>query len=86
MMLIVVVKKKSSVSREMLSLRFVSHRRGFNVLVLMQTFCRECAWCAEVLAEEWRLWSCLAAWETMHAAVPSGKLMTNAQWLHNKDL
>lgn len=56
------------------------------MLVLMQTFCREFAWCAEVLAEEWRLWSCLAAWETMHAAVPSGKLMTNAQWLHNKDL
>lgn len=56
------------------------------MLVLMQTFCRKCAWCAEVLAEEWRLWSCLAAWETMHAAVPSGKLMTNAQWLHNKDL
>lgn len=56
------------------------------MLVLMQMFCRECAWCAEVLAEEWRLWSCLAAWETMHAAVPSGKLMTNAQWLHNKDL
>lgn len=42
--------------------------------------------CGEVLAEEGRLWSCLAAWETMRAAAPCGKLMTNAQWLRNEDL
>lgn len=41
--------------------------------------------CGEALAEEWRLLGCLKAWETMHVAVPSGKLMTNAQRLCNED-
>lgn len=40
----------------------------------------------EVLTERWWMWSHLAAWETMRAAEPSGKLMTNARRLRNEDL
>ena len=42
--------------------------------------------CGEVLAEEWRLWRCLPAWEAMRAAAPSRKLMTNAEQLRSEDL
>ena len=41
--------------------------------------------CGKVLTEGWRMWSCLAAWETMRAAAPSGKLMTDAHQLRNEE-